>query len=67
MNANLPNRGGPVGADTLWGPAAVFVDLGPNVWIADTQNHRVLRFAGAETSATRVRRLRHVCATFSFL
>lgn len=34
---------------SFFGPRAVFVDLQGNLWVADTGNHRVLRFDNAAT------------------
>ncbi len=47
-----PNKGG-LDADTLKSPSGVAVD-GSAVYVADTGNWRVLRYAGASTTATRV-------------
>jgi sugar lactone lactonase YvrE len=49
----LPNRGDAPGPDTLSGPRGVFVTA-ENVYIADTQNHRVLVFDRTSTRAIRV-------------
>jgi sugar lactone lactonase YvrE len=44
------NRGGDAGANTLAFPQSVWVDPSGNVWVADTDNNRVLRFSGALTN-----------------
>jgi sugar lactone lactonase YvrE len=38
------NEGGSAAANTLSGPADVFVDAGGRLWVADAGNNRVLRF-----------------------
>ena len=40
--SNLPNRGGSVAANTLYYPSGVSVDGSGNVWVADSDNHRVI-------------------------
>jgi len=42
----LPNRGGSCGANTLARPFGVAVDASGNVWVADYENNRLLRYSG---------------------
>ena len=44
---NYANRDSVVAANTLDNPYAVAVDSNGTLWVADTYNHRVLRFASA--------------------
>jgi sugar lactone lactonase YvrE len=37
-------QGGGLGADLFYGPEAAAVDTSGNLWVADTENNRVLRF-----------------------
>lgn len=48
FTANLPNQGGSPGANTLAGPVGLAVRNG-DLWVADRENRRVLRFAAAHT------------------
>jgi hypothetical protein len=50
--SDIANNGG-VTADTLNAPFGVFADTS-GVYIADTNNHRVLFYSGTSTTATRV-------------
>ncbi|MFH0974689.1 MAG: NHL repeat-containing protein [Spirochaetota bacterium] len=52
FTTNIENKGG-VSADSLNQPSAVAVDTG-GVYIADSENNRVLYYAGTSTTATRV-------------
>lgn len=47
---NEANRNGTPTAATLNKPRAVTVDTNGNVWVADTQNHRILKFSMPTTS-----------------
>jgi DNA-binding beta-propeller fold protein YncE len=42
--SGLPNRGGPVTANTMYWPSGIFVDNSGRLWVADLENNRVLRF-----------------------
>ena len=42
MNSTEPNAGGAIGADTLHYPSGVALDDADNLYIADSNNHRVL-------------------------
>lgn len=44
LESGSPNRGGTPAANTLKNPKGVFVDGAGNLWVADSENHRVLRF-----------------------
>lgn len=44
MEQTYANRGGSASASTLSGPKALALDSAGNVWVADTQNHRVLLY-----------------------
>ncbi len=48
--SNSANQGGAVSAKGLSGPAAVAVDKAGNLYVADTNNNRVLRFAAPVTT-----------------
>ena len=50
--SNRPNRGTQVSASTLSAPYGLAVDAAGRLYVADTENHRVLRFDGADTQAT---------------
>ena len=39
-----PNRGGTVNQNTMSSPTGVYADADRRLWVADSQNHRVLRF-----------------------
>jgi sugar lactone lactonase YvrE len=41
------NQGGATGANTLSTPIGLFLDASDNLWVGDSQNHRVLRYAAA--------------------
>jgi sugar lactone lactonase YvrE len=51
FTSGSPNRGGAAAANTLNGPTGVFVDTGGRLWVADYNNHRVLRFNNASTKS----------------
>ncbi len=51
FNTNTPNSGGP-SAGTLSRPSGVAVDKQGNVWVADTDNHRVLEYDAPLTNDT---------------
>lgn len=53
LTSNKPNAFG-ASARSLRGPSAVTVDPVGNVWVADTGNHRVLRFKKGATTADAV-------------
>ena len=46
LSSRGPNTGG-IGPNSLQGPRAVAFDSAGNLWIADTGNHRILRFNAA--------------------
>ncbi len=52
FTSGLPNRGGPVAANTLFTPFGVFVDRAGRLWVADIENNRVLRFDHAVSKAS---------------
>ncbi len=52
FNTNLTNKGG-VSADSLSNPTGLALDSG-GLYVSDTVNRRVLYYAGASTTATRV-------------
>lgn len=39
-----PNMGGAISAQTLYTPGGIFLDSAGALWVADSENHRVLRF-----------------------
>lgn len=47
---NLDSRGNGVGANRLNQPAGCWVDAAGRLWVADSGNHRVLRFENAATA-----------------
>ncbi|NBD34676.1 MAG: hypothetical protein GVY30_01600, partial [Chloroflexi bacterium] len=49
FTSNTPNRGVAVAANTLFHPYGLWVDEGGDLWVADPQNHRVLRWDDAAT------------------
>ncbi|MDX2128824.1 MAG: T9SS type A sorting domain-containing protein [Chloroherpetonaceae bacterium] len=49
--SNTPNNGG-LSASTMSNPSGVAVDGSGNLYVADQNNHRVLRFASAATALT---------------
>jgi sugar lactone lactonase YvrE len=50
--SGLANRGGAVAANTLNSPRSIFVDAAGRLWVADSANHRVLRFDNASSMAS---------------
>lgn len=50
--SGLANRGGAVAANTLNSPRSIFVDAAGRLWVADSANHRVLRFDNASSKAS---------------
>lgn len=50
--SGLVNRGGAVAANTLNSPRSIFVDAAGRLWVADSANHRVLRFDNASSKAS---------------
>ncbi len=50
FTANAANRGGAPTAATLFSPANVAVDSSGNLYVADRDNHRVLRYSAPFTS-----------------
>jgi alpha-tubulin suppressor-like RCC1 family protein/uncharacterized protein YpmS len=46
------NRGGSVAANTLSGPSKIFIDSFGRLWVADFENHRVLRFDNASSKTS---------------
>jgi len=48
---NTQNKGG-ISANSLFSPSSVFVDVNGNLYVADSQNSRVLFFAPGSTTAT---------------
>jgi sugar lactone lactonase YvrE len=53
FTSNTQNNGG-VSANSLWGPSAVALDGGGNLYVADNVNSRVLFYPSGSTTATRV-------------
>lgn len=51
FTSNTANNGG-IAANRMNEPPGVFVDTNDNLWVADRLNHRVLRFANANTLST---------------
>ena len=51
FTTNLPNQGGAASAATMKGNRGVLVDKDGRLWVADSENNRVLRFADAATIA----------------
>jgi sugar lactone lactonase YvrE len=47
LTSVAPNQGGPAAADTLRDPVGVSLDALGNLWVGDSVNHRVLRYAAA--------------------
>ncbi|KPA18527.1 hypothetical protein MHK_001255, partial [Candidatus Magnetomorum sp. HK-1] len=47
--SGLANRGGSTAANTIFSPVRTFVDSFGRLWIADRDNHRVLRFDNASS------------------
>lgn len=47
LTSGLSNRGAAVGADTLAGPVGLFLDRFDQLWIAEANNNRVIRYAAA--------------------
>jgi len=47
-------RGPGVNASSLWGPSGIALDSAGNLYVADSNNFRVLFFPGGSTTATRV-------------
>ena len=45
------NRGGSVAANTLYEPLGIYVTSSGALYVADSQNHRVLRFDNAESAS----------------
>ncbi|MFA6316755.1 MAG: FlgD immunoglobulin-like domain containing protein [Elusimicrobiota bacterium] len=57
LTSTLANRGGAASASSLNGPAGVAVDAAGNLWVSDSANARVLRYAAPVAggqAATRV-------------
>ncbi len=52
MNSNLCNQGGSVSATSLCGPRGVAVDSSGHLYVADTNNNRVLEYDTPLTSGT---------------
>jgi sugar lactone lactonase YvrE len=50
LDSTGANRGTGIAADTLKKPHAIAVDAAGNVWVADSFNHRVLRYSGNLTN-----------------
>lgn len=46
------NRGGTPAANTLDTPRSIFVDSAGRLWVADSVNHRILRFDNASSKAS---------------
>jgi sugar lactone lactonase YvrE len=51
FTSGFSNRGGTTEANTLSSPSGVFVDSSGRLWVADSGNHRVLRFDNAANLA----------------
>lgn len=51
FTSNQPNRGGTPSEFTLDGPATLCFDAAGNLWVADYNNARVLRYNGASSKA----------------
>jgi len=47
-----PNAGGAVSAKTFYIPEQIHVDASGTMWVADRENHRVLRFDNASSKAS---------------
>lgn len=47
LTSGQSNRGASVGSDTLAGPVGLFLDRFDQLWIADSNNNRVIRYAAA--------------------
>ncbi len=45
FNSNSANRGSDVAANTLYYPVGIAFDSTGNLWVADSYNHRVLKYA----------------------
>lgn len=45
MEQTYANRGGAASASTLYEPKALALDSAGNVWVSDTQNHRIVMYA----------------------
>ncbi|KPA09952.1 F-box associated region domain protein [Candidatus Magnetomorum sp. HK-1] len=52
FTSNLANRGGSVAANTLKSVDGVWVDSFGHLWVADRNNHRILRFNNASSKAS---------------
>lgn len=50
--ANFTSGSQGTGASTMWYPRGLHVDSGGRLWVADSNNHRVLRFDNATTIAS---------------
>jgi DNA-binding beta-propeller fold protein YncE len=55
FTSHLANRGGAIAANTMYYPYSVSVDSGGRLWVADSYNHRILRFDNASTKIQRGR------------
>jgi sugar lactone lactonase YvrE len=51
LTSGTVNQGGPTGASTLAAPIGLFLDASDNLWVGDSQNHRVLRYKAASAIA----------------
>jgi hypothetical protein len=54
FTSNAINRGGRPAANTLSGPWGLSIDTAGRIWVADTNNHRVLRFTSPVGDGTDV-------------
>jgi sugar lactone lactonase YvrE len=51
LNSANGNRGGiNLAANSLWRPAGIAIDASGNLWVADCDNHRILRFPAPLTN-----------------
>lgn len=51
FDTDRPNRGTRVGQNTLYAPAGITIDAKNNIWIADTENNRVVRYSSPRSTA----------------
>lgn len=51
LTSGTSNQGGTAGASTLREPVGLALDASDSLWVADSQNHRVLRYPGASAIA----------------
>ncbi len=51
FTSNSANRGGVAAANTMYEPTGIFVTSSGALFVADSQNHRILRFDNAESAS----------------